>query len=53
MLPAEDFPRLAQLALDARLDLASMVTRTIGLDEVEDAFAEMSAGGGIRSVVIR
>jgi S-(hydroxymethyl)mycothiol dehydrogenase len=53
MLPAEDFPRLAALALDGRLDLASMVTRTIGLDEVEDAFADMSAGSGIRSVVIR
>ena len=34
-VPAEDFPRLAQWALDGRLDLAGMVTRTIGLDDVE------------------
>ena len=27
-LPHEDFPRLAQWALDGSLDLASMVTRT-------------------------
>ena len=53
MLPAEDFPRLAALALDGRLDLASLVTRTIGLEQVEEAFADMAAGSGIRSVVIR
>ena len=53
MLPAEDFPRLARLALDGRLDLASLVTRTISLEDVEDAFAELAAGGAIRSVVIR
>jgi len=52
MLPAEDFPRLAQLALDGRLDLASLVTSTISLDEVEPAFGSMSRGESIRSVVV-
>jgi S-(hydroxymethyl)mycothiol dehydrogenase len=51
MLPSEDFPRLAALALDGSLDLAAMVTRTIALDEVEDAFSELASGAGIRSVV--
>jgi S-(hydroxymethyl)mycothiol dehydrogenase len=51
-LPAEDLPRLAQLALDGRLDLAGMVTRTIALDEVEDAFEAMRSGDVIRSVVL-
>jgi S-(hydroxymethyl)mycothiol dehydrogenase len=51
MLPGEDVPRLARLALDGQLDLASMVSKTIRLDEVEDAFADMTAGRVIRSVV--
>ena len=51
-LPQEDFPRLAQLALDGDLDLAGMVTRTIALDGVIDAFEDMKRGGVIRSVVL-
>jgi len=50
-LPAEDFPRLAQYALDGELDLASMVSRTISLDDVEHAFEEMEHGHVIRSVI--
>jgi S-(hydroxymethyl)mycothiol dehydrogenase len=50
-LPEEDFPRLAQLAVDGRLDLAGMVTKTIALDDVEQAFVDMEAGEVIRSVV--
>ena len=51
-VPEEDFPRLAQLAADGRLDLAGMVTKTIALDDVEQAFADMEAGEVIRSVVV-
>jgi Zn-dependent alcohol dehydrogenase len=51
MLPAEDLPRLAATALEGRLDLAGMVSRVIGLDDVEEAFADMVAGRVIRSVV--
>ena len=51
-LPAEDFPRLAQLALDGELDLAGMVTRTIALEDVVDAFEDMKRGDVIRSVVL-
>jgi Zn-dependent alcohol dehydrogenase len=51
MLPGEDVPWLARLALDGQLDLAAMVSKTIRLDQVEDAFADMAAGRVIRSVV--
>jgi S-(hydroxymethyl)mycothiol dehydrogenase len=50
-LPSEDFPRLAQYALDGKLDLASMVTATVSLDDVEHAFEEMERGHVIRSVI--
>lgn len=51
-LPGEDFPQLAQLALDGEIDLTAMVTRTIGLDEVGEAFRAMEAGETIRSVIL-
>jgi S-(hydroxymethyl)mycothiol dehydrogenase len=51
-VPAEDFPRLARFAAEGRLDLAGMVTKTIALDDVEQAFADMEAGAVIRSVVV-
>jgi S-(hydroxymethyl)mycothiol dehydrogenase len=51
-LPAEDFPRLAQWALDGKLDLAGMVTKRIGLDDVPRAFDDLLAGDVIRSVVL-
>jgi S-(hydroxymethyl)mycothiol dehydrogenase len=52
-VPAEDFPMLARLALDGKLDLAGMVTKRIALDEVEQAFRDMEAGEVIRSVVVQ
>lgn len=51
-VPADDFPMLAQLASEGRLDLAGMVTKRIGLDDVEQAFDDMEAGDVIRSVVV-
>jgi S-(hydroxymethyl)mycothiol dehydrogenase len=51
-VPDEDFPRLAQLAVEGRLDLAGMVTKRIALDDVEQAFVDMEAGDVIRSVVV-
>jgi Zn-dependent alcohol dehydrogenase len=51
-LPQEDFPRLAQLALDGELDLAGMVTRTIALEDVMHSFEDMKRGDVIRSVVL-
>jgi Zn-dependent alcohol dehydrogenase len=50
-LPQEDFPRLAQWALDGTLDLAGMVTRTAPLDGWRDALAAMRDGSVIRTVL--
>ncbi len=47
-----DFPRLVALAEAGSLDLASMVTSTIALDDVNAAFANMAAGEVIRSVIV-
>jgi Zn-dependent alcohol dehydrogenase len=49
-LPQEDFPRLARYALDGELDLASMVSKLISLEEVPSAFDDMRDGSVIRSV---
>ena len=49
--PARDIPALAGLAQRGKLDLEALVTRRIGIDDVESAFAEMAAGRGARSVV--
>jgi Zn-dependent alcohol dehydrogenase len=50
-LPQEDFPRLAQWALDGTLDLASMVTRTAPLEGWEAALDAMKDGSVIRTVL--
>jgi S-(hydroxymethyl)mycothiol dehydrogenase len=47
----EDFPRLAQWALEGKLDLAGMVTRTGSLDEWQEAFDAMAQGDVIRTVL--
>jgi S-(hydroxymethyl)glutathione dehydrogenase / alcohol dehydrogenase len=49
--PARDIPVLAELAQRGRLDLEALVTRRIGIDDVEAAFTDMTAGRGGRSVV--
>lgn len=51
-LPSHDFPLLAQLYLQGKLDLDSMVTKTIGLEDVAAAFHEMESGNVIRSVIL-
>jgi Zn-dependent alcohol dehydrogenase len=50
-LPQEDFPRLAQWALDGKLDLAGMVTRTAPLEAWDEALTAMKAGDVIRTVL--
>ncbi len=50
-LPQEDFPRLAQLALDGELDLAAMVTHTAPLAGWRDALEAMREGDVIRTVL--
>jgi len=52
-LPHEDFPRLAQWALDGKLDLASMVTRRLTLEDAPRALDELrSSPDLVRSVIV-
>jgi S-(hydroxymethyl)mycothiol dehydrogenase len=51
-LPSRDFPMLVDLHLQGRLPLDKFVSETIGLDDVEDAFAAMGRGDVLRSVVL-
>jgi len=46
-----DFQRFADLIETGRLDTSAMVSRTIKLDEVNDAFTAMEKGEVIRSVI--
>ncbi|GAA3446585.1 S-(hydroxymethyl)mycothiol dehydrogenase [Planomonospora venezuelensis] len=51
-LPSRDFPMLVDLHLQGRLDLGAFVSETIGLGDVEAAFAKMHRGEVLRSVVV-
>lgn len=50
-LPSRDFPMLIDLHQQGRIDLGAFVTETIGLGDVEKAFARMHEGDVLRSVV--
>lgn len=50
--PDRDLPALVDLARSGRLDLSALVTRRIGLADVEQAFAAMTSGDVARSVVV-
>jgi S-(hydroxymethyl)glutathione dehydrogenase/alcohol dehydrogenase len=47
-----DFPRLIELAATGRLDIATMVSRRIALDDVDDGLAAIERGEVIRSVIV-
>ena len=49
-IPQEDFPFLAQAALDGKLDLARFVTKTIDLEEVPQALDDLHTPTGVRTV---
>jgi S-(hydroxymethyl)mycothiol dehydrogenase len=51
-LPSRDFPLLIDLYKQGRLDLDFFVSETIGIEDVEDAFARMGKGEVLRSVVV-
>jgi S-(hydroxymethyl)glutathione dehydrogenase/alcohol dehydrogenase len=50
--PARDFPEMVRLQQCGQLDLEALVTRRIGLDEVDDAFRAMQAGEVARSIIL-
>nr|WP_221185355.1 Zn-dependent alcohol dehydrogenase [Flexivirga oryzae] len=49
--PAIDFPQLIDHYLHGRIDLDALVTRVMGLDEINDGYDELKRGIGIRSVI--
>jgi len=51
-LPGRDFPLLVDAYLRGQLDLDRFVSETIGLGDVEEAFAKMERGEVLRSVVV-
>ena len=50
--PERDFPRLLELHRAGRLHLDRLISRRIGLDDVNDAFRAMEAGEVARSVIV-
>jgi S-(hydroxymethyl)mycothiol dehydrogenase len=51
-LPSRDFPMLVDLHLQGRLPLEKFVSETVGIGDVEAAFAKMEQGDVLRSVVV-
>jgi S-(hydroxymethyl)glutathione dehydrogenase/alcohol dehydrogenase len=50
--PLRDFPWLANEYLKGRLMLDQLITRRIKLEEINDGFAELARGEGIRTVIL-
>lgn len=50
--PVRDIPALCAHVKDGSLDLASLVTHRVGLDDIPEAFERMRQGVGARSIVV-
>jgi len=50
--PDRDFPVLVEMIERGAIDARAMVTRRIGLDDLNDALDQMEAGVGARSLVV-
>ena len=51
-VPAVDFPQLVAWAREGKIDLAGMVTKRVGLEDVAPAFDDLKSGEVIRSVIL-
>ncbi len=49
--PRVDMPRLLDMYMDGKLKIDELVSRTFTLDQVNEAYATLQAGGVARSVV--
>jgi S-(hydroxymethyl)glutathione dehydrogenase/alcohol dehydrogenase len=49
--PRRDFPLLGRLYLEGKLMLDELITARIGLDQVNEGFARLAQGSGVRTVV--
>ena len=47
-----DMPRFVDMYLDGRLKLDEMVSKHIGLDQINEGFEEMKTGEVARSVIM-
>ena len=50
--PDIDFPILADLYMDKKLDLDSLISRTYRLEEINEGFEQLRKGGVARGVVV-
>ena len=50
-LPKRDFPWLVEQYLEGRLMLDELITARIGLDDINEGFAKLARGEGIRTVI--
>ena len=49
--PSRDFPWIVEQYLEGRIKLDELITRRIALDDVNDGFAALARGEGIRTVI--
>ena len=49
--PPVDIPRLVDLALEGRIKLEPLITRQVGLPEINEAFGRLVRGEAVRSIV--
>jgi len=50
--PAIDFAMLADLDMDKRIDLDSLISRTYKFDEINEGFRLMTGGAVARGVIV-
>jgi S-(hydroxymethyl)glutathione dehydrogenase/alcohol dehydrogenase len=50
--PDRDFPAMVDMVTRGTIDAEGMVSRRIGLDDINDAFRAMEAGEVVRSVIV-
>ncbi len=49
--PQRDFPWIVEQYLEGRIELDQLITRRIALDDINDGFASLARGDGIRTVI--
>ena len=52
VVPSRDFPMILDLWRSGRMPLDRFISRRVPLDEVNDAFADLTTGQGIRTVIV-
>jgi S-(hydroxymethyl)glutathione dehydrogenase/alcohol dehydrogenase len=52
VVPGRDFPMLLELWRGGRLPLDRLISRRVPLDLVNEAFDDLTAGRGIRTVIV-